>query len=54
MKDQFIIVGSKKGMQYTALKRINNFDKLILADVAYLVGISHDFGKITKFFQEYL
>ncbi|AGB03157.1 CRISPR-associated helicase/endonuclease Cas3 [Methanoregula formicica] len=35
-------------------KRINNLDKQFLSDVAYLIGISHDFGKFTTFFQEYL
>lgn len=29
-------------------------DKKILAEIAYLIGISHDFGKYTSFFQDHL
>jgi len=35
-------------------KRINNLDKKFLSDAAYLIGISHDFGKFTHYFQDYL
>lgn len=34
--------------------RIFALDKQFLLDVAYLIGISHDFGKFTHFFQDYL
>lgn len=33
-------------------KNIENIDKTILADISYLIGISHDFGKYTSFFQK--
>ena len=29
-------------------------DKKLLAEIAYLIGISHDFGKYTSFFQDHL
>ncbi|HOV21334.1 MAG TPA: CRISPR-associated helicase Cas3' [bacterium] len=29
-------------------------DKCFFSDISYLIGISHDFGKYTSFFQEYL
>ena len=32
-------------------KNIEQIDKTILAEVSYLIGISHDFGKYTTFFQ---
>lgn len=39
------------------LKKLNldgyiDFD--ILKDISYLIGVSHDFGKATVYFQEYL
>ena len=30
------------------------FDKNLLSEVAYVIGFSHDFGKVTKAFQEHL
>lgn len=33
-------------------KVFNNMDGDVLSDVSYLIGISHDFGKYTSFFQE--
>ena len=35
-------------------KKINEIDNSVLSDIAYLIGISHDFGKFTTYFQEYL
>lgn len=34
--------------------QLNNLDKGVLADSSYLIGISHDFGKYTTFFQDKL
>lgn len=35
-------------------KEFNGIDKDIISDISYLIGISHDFGKYTAFFQEKL
>lgn len=35
-------------------KKINELDKFTLGDISYLIGISHDFGKYTTFFQKKL
>lgn len=35
-------------------KQLTNLDRGVLADISYLIGISHDFGKYTTFFQEKL
>ncbi|PWB54321.1 MAG: hypothetical protein C3F06_04530 [Candidatus Methanoperedenaceae archaeon] len=35
-------------------KQLNNLDRGVLAESSYLIGISHDFGKYTTFFQEKL
>ncbi len=35
-------------------KQLNNLDRGVIADSSYLIGISHDFGKYTTFFQEKL
>ncbi|WP_292373352.1 CRISPR-associated helicase Cas3' [Methanosarcina sp. UBA411] len=35
-------------------KDLNGLDKYILGDVAYLIGLSHDFGKYTIYFQKKL
>lgn len=37
-----------------ASKVLREIDVGILSDIAYLVGISHDFGKFTLYFQDYL
>lgn len=37
-----------------ASKVLDEIDGGILSDIAYLVGISHDFGKFTTYFQDYL
>ena len=36
------------------IRKIPLPDKELLGEIAYLVGISHDFGKYTSFFQEHL
>jgi CRISPR-associated endonuclease/helicase Cas3 len=35
-------------------KSLNIDDKDLLTDAAYLIGVTHDLGKATKFFQEYI
>jgi len=35
-------------------KELNSLNKDVLADVSFLIGISHDFGKFTTFFQKKL
>ncbi|MBA7544941.1 hypothetical protein ES705_37303 [subsurface metagenome] len=40
-----------------SLKKLNldgYIDFNILKDISYLIGVSHDFGKATNYFQEYL
>jgi len=53
LKDHLRTVG-ETGRKILLDKRINNLDKQFLSDVAYLIGISHDFGKFTHYFQDYL
>lgn len=43
--------------QNLSLKKLNLDDYIdfyILKDISYLIGVSHDFGKATNYFQEYL
>lgn len=35
-------------------KSLNIDEKDLLIDVAYLMGVTHDLGKATSFFQEYI
>ena len=35
-------------------KEFNNIDKQVISDISYFIGISHDFGKYSTFFQEKL
>jgi len=53
LKDHLQYAGdrSKKIIQ---TKKFDGINKDILSDVSYLIGISHDFGKYTTFFQEKL
>jgi len=37
-----------------SIEQIPIEDHYYLAEIAYLIGISHDFGKYTSFFQEHL
>lgn len=53
LEDHLRTVG-ENGRKILLEKQINNLDKQFLSDVAYLIGISHDFGKFTHYFQEYL
>lgn len=53
LKNHLQIVG-ENGKKILLEKQLNNLDKNFLSDVAYLVGISHDFGKFTQYFQDYL
>ncbi len=52
LNDHLQIVG-ENGKKILVDKQLN-LDKNLLLDVAYLVGISHDFGKFTQYFQDYL
>lgn len=53
LEDHLWKVG-RKSFEIIQSKEFNNLDKEILSDVSYLIGISHDFGKFTSFFQEKL
>lgn len=53
LKDHLQYVGDISKKIITS-KKINGMDKAVLADVSYIIGISHDFGKYTTFFQEKL
>lgn len=53
LKDHLENVG-KRSYQIIKSKQINNLNKNVLADVSFLIGISHDFGKFTTFFQKKL
>ncbi len=53
LKKHLAFVG-EKNKEIILSKRFDKLDKNILADAAYLIGISHDFGKFTVFFQEKL
>lgn len=33
---------------------LDNIEKKILSDIAYIIGVSHDIGKATNFFQSYI
>ena len=43
---------ANKSREIILSKKIEHLDKIILAEIAYLIGISHDFGKYTSFFQK--
>ena len=53
LKDHLQILG-ENGKKILLEKQLNNLDKNLLSDVAYLIGISHDFGKFSQYFQDYL
>jgi len=53
LKDHLQILG-ENGKKLLLEKQLNNLDKNLLSDVAYLIGISHDFGKFSQYFQDYL
>ncbi len=43
---------ANKSREIILSKNIDLIDKNILADISYLIGISHDFGKYSTFFQD--
>jgi len=45
---------SKKILESKTLNLDKFVDAETLKDISYLIGITHDFGKATKFFQEYI
>lgn len=45
---------SKRIVESKILNLDNFIDAEILKDTSYLIGITHDFGKATEFFQEYI
>jgi len=53
LKDHLQYVGNRS-KKIVNSKEFNKIDKKILIDISYLIGISHDFGKYTAFFQEKL
>ncbi|VVB53307.1 CRISPR-associated nuclease/helicase Cas3 [uncultured archaeon] len=53
LKDHLRIVGDKS-KKIIESKKFDEIDKGIISDVSYLIGISHDFGKYTTYFQEKL
>ena len=53
LQDHLKSVG-ESGRKILLEKRINDLDNRFLSDVIYLIGISHDFGKFTTYFQDYL
>lgn len=53
LKDHLQYVGNRS-QRIINSKEFNEINKNIISDVSYLIGISHDFGKYTTFFQEKL
>jgi len=53
LRDHLQYVGSRS-REIINSKTLTGLDKRIISDVSYIVGISHDFGKYTTFFQEKL
>ena len=53
LKDHLYAV-AKQSKEIIESKDFNFIDKNILANVSFLIGISHDFGKYTTFFQKKL
>ena len=53
LKDHLQYVGDRSE-KIIKTKKFDGIKKDILSDVSYLIGISHDFGKYTTFFQEKL
>jgi len=54
LKDHLQSVGNKSREIIISKKFNEEINKEYIADVSYLIGISHDFGKYTTFFQEKL
>lgn len=53
LKDHLQYVGNRS-QRIINSKEFNEINKIFISDVSYLIGISHDFGKYTTFFQEKL
>ena len=53
LKDHLQYVGNRS-QRIINSKEFNEINKNIISDVSYLIGILHDFGKYTTFFQEKL
>ncbi len=53
LKDHLHYVGNRS-REIINSKALTEIDKKVISDVSYLIGISHDFGKYTTFFQEKL
>lgn len=51
--DHLRVVG-ESSKEIILSKDLNGLDKSTLGDIAYLIGVSHDFGKYTIYFQEKL
>lgn len=44
----------EKSKEIIESKEFNRVDKEVIADISYLIGVAHDFGKYTTFFQNKL
>lgn len=53
LKEHLKYVGDKS-KEIIESKEFDGVDKEVIADIAYLIGIAHDFGKYTSFFQNKL
>ncbi len=53
LKDHLQSVGDRS-KEIIESKNLDGFNKNIFAQICYIIGISHDFGKYTTFFQEKL
>ena len=45
---------SEKSKEIIESKEFNSVDRGVIADISYLIGVAHDFGKYTSFFQNKL
>jgi len=54
LKDHLLHVGNRSKKLIESKEINNEIDKAKICDISYLIGISHDFGKYTTFFQEKL
>jgi len=53
LKEHLRYVG-ERSKKIIESKEVERIDKKVIADISYLIGISHDFGKYTSFFQDKL
>ncbi len=54
LKDHLYNVGNNIKSKIIKTNLSANLNKNVLKDIGYIIGISHDFGKYTTFFQEHL